>query len=125
VAAAPVISIIDDDESVLRSLGLLVASAGMGVEMFSSAEEFLGSEREIDPACLILDIGLPGMSGLGLQQHLAACGRRIPTLMITARDNEQWRVQAFRAGAVAFLLKPFGKEELLEAIASALISRKK
>jgi len=122
VAAAPVISIIDDDQSVCRSLGLLIASAGLTAESFASAEEFLAAERRSDPACLILDLGLPGMSGLGLQEHLAATGRRIPTVVITAHDNEQWRAQALGAGAVGFLLKPFGRGELLEAVATALVS---
>ena len=121
MAAAPVISIIDDDESVRRSLGLLINSAGLTAEAFASAEEFLGSDRPSDPACLILDLGLPGMSGLGLQEYLAATGRRIPTVVITAHDNEQWRAQALRGGAVGFLLKPFGKEELLKAVATALV----
>jgi FixJ family two-component response regulator len=111
-----VICIIEDDESVRRALRRLIRSIGMDVEAFASAEEFLESIEEILPSCLILDVNLPGLNGLELQRRLQAEGRKIPFVVITAYANEKLREQAFEAGAIAFLPKPFEELTLLQAV---------
>lgn len=114
------ISVIDDDEAVRRSTKLLIESFGFRAAAFESAEDFLGSGRLGDTSCLIVDVQMPGMNGLQLQGHLAAEGYRIPIIFITAHGNKESRQQAMQAGAVAFLDKPFGDEQLLQCIRSAL-----
>jgi FixJ family two-component response regulator len=116
---SPVISIVDDDASVRKALGRLIRSAGMGVETFATAEEFLDAARPA-PGCLILDVRMPGLGGLGLQQLLAAEGRHIPIVFISGHEEEQARREALAAGAVDFLQKPFDDLSLLEAVARAL-----
>jgi FixJ family two-component response regulator len=118
--AGHLIAIVDDDESVREATTSLLKSNGFRAETFSSAEEFLKSPLVEKTRCLLLDIGMPGMSGLELQRHLAGEGRRIPIIFITAHDNPAVRQEAMRAGAVDFLPKPFGEEALLNAIRSAL-----
>lgn len=115
-----VLSLVDDDASVRKATGRLIRSFGFTVEVFASGEEFLcfGSLRIT--SCLVLDVQMPGMSGLQLQSHLAAGGYCIPIIFITAHPDEEIRAQALEAGAVAFLIKPFGEEALLEGIRSAL-----
>jgi FixJ family two-component response regulator len=112
--------VIDDDESVRRTTALLIESFGLRAAAFESAEGFLKSGQLHDTACLIVDVQMPGMNGLQLQSHLAAEGCDIPIIFITAYDDRESRGRAMRAGAVAFLGKPFGDEQLLQTIRSAL-----
>jgi FixJ family two-component response regulator len=118
--ARNLISVIDDDESVRRTTALLIESFGLRAAAFESAEGFLKSGQLHDTACLIVDVQMPGMNGLQLQSHLAAEGCGIPIIFITAYDDRESRGRAMRAGAVAFLSKPFGDEQLLQTIRSAL-----
>ena len=119
----PLISVVDDDESVRESLSGLIRSVGFGVMVFASAEEFLGSNRLLDTDCLILDVRMPGMSGIDLQRQLAASHTSIPVIFITAHGDEEARVRALNGGAVDYLLKPFSEEALLQAINTALKSK--
>ena len=119
---AGVISIVDDDESMREALEGLLRSAGLQAEAFTSAEDFLKSDRVLDTACLILDMRMPGVGGLELHRRLTDAGRRIPTIFITAHGDEEARALALEAGAVDLLLKPFTKKVLLAAIRSALDS---
>ena len=114
------ISIVDDDESVRRTTKLLVESFGYQAAVFESAKSFLKSDQLYDTACLVVDVYMPGMSGLQLQSHLAAEGRFIPIIFITAYGDQESRCQAVQAGAVAFLDKPFSDQQLLKSIRSAL-----
>jgi FixJ family two-component response regulator len=116
------IAILDDDESMRSALQGLLKSVGMPAQAFSSAEEFLGSGQQYKTACLIADIRMPGMSGLELQAQLNAERCKIPTIFITAHGDTKMRMQALRAGAVEFLLKPFDDEVLLESVRAALES---
>lgn len=118
--ASDLVAMVDDDESVREATTSLLRSNGIGTEAFSSAEEFLNSRLLVKTSCLLLDIGMPGMNGLELQRHLAGEGRRIPVIFITARDDQESRMEAMRAGAVDFLSKPFSEEALLKAIHNAL-----
>ena len=115
-----VVAIVDDEKAVCRAIGRLVTSAGFKSEIFSSAEEFLRSCRERQPDCLILDLSLPGMSGLELQQQLATDRCRTPIVVVSAHDDPLSRSQALQGGAVAFLGKPFDDEALLQAVHSAM-----
>ena len=121
----PLISVVDDDESVRESLQALVRSVGFGVMVFASAEEFLTSGRLADTDCLVLDVRMPGMNGLELQRHLAANHFAIPVIFITAHGDEESRQRALNNGAVDYLLKPFSEEALLNAIDAALKSNGK
>jgi two-component system, LuxR family, response regulator FixJ len=116
------ISIVDDDPSVRGGLISLMRSAGFATQAFASAEEFLSLAHRDDIACLILDVRLPGMSGLELQSQLTATvsNHRIPVVFMTAHDDEVTRQRALKGGAVDFLLKPVRREALLNAIHSAL-----
>jgi FixJ family two-component response regulator len=115
------ICIIDDDKSVRRALHRLIRSAGWNAESFATAEDFLQSAGPLRPACLILDIHLPGLSGLQLQARLQAEDRAVPIVFITAYADEHMREAALRAGAVAFLEKPFEEQPLLDAVQRALL----
>jgi FixJ family two-component response regulator len=115
-----VLSVVDDDASVRKATGRLIKSFGFTVEIFGSGEEFLLSGSLRVTSCLVLDLQMPGMSGLQLQSHLVAGGYRIPIIFITAYPDERTRAQALEAGAVEFLTKPFGEEALLSGIRSAL-----
>ena len=117
---APLISIIDDDESMLESTKGLVRSLGYQVATFASAEEFLKSERVGDTSCLIADVRMPGLSGIDLQGRLIARGVRMPTIFITAFPEEGTRRRAMTAGAVGYLGKPFSEESLLTCLDAAL-----
>jgi FixJ family two-component response regulator len=117
---APLISIVDDDHFLRNSLDNLLRSVGMRAHGFSSAEEFLNSNESHDTDCLILDVRMPGMSGLDLQRQLKTANLRIPIVFITAHADDDARARALAAGAVAFLYKPCRKETLLEAIDAAL-----
>ena len=112
--------IVDDDELMRSALQGMLKSVGMPSQAFASAEEFLESGRQLQTACLITDIRMPGMSGLELQAKLNADRCRIPTIFITAHGDTKMRMQALRAGAVEFLAKPFDDEVLLESVRAAL-----
>jgi FixJ family two-component response regulator len=114
------VSIVDDDPSVRRSMRRLLSSLGLRVEAFASAEDFLQSEYVKETSCLLLDVKMPGMDGLGLQQHLADTGRQIPIIFLSARASEKEKNRALREGAVSFLHKPVGKDVLLLAICASL-----
>ena len=113
------ISVVDDDESVRRTTVLLIESFGFRAEAFESAETFLRSGHLHDSSCLIVDVQMPGMDGLQLQNHLAATGCGIPIIFITAYDSKDSRQRAMQAGAAAFLGKPFSAEQLLQTIRSS------
>lgn len=122
--ATPLISVVDDDHSVRESLARLIRSVGFGVQVFGSAEEFLGAAHGREPDCLILDIRMPGMNGLELQHELTASVRDLPVIFITAHGSDaEVRGRALRAGAVDYLLKPLKEEEVLKAIDVALSSK--
>jgi FixJ family two-component response regulator len=112
--------IIDDDESIRESLKSLMRSVGLGVETFASAQEFLQSTRPDVPACLILDVRMPGLSGLDLQRELSEANIHIPIIFITGHGDIPMSVRAMKAGAVEFLTKPFRDQDLLDAIQQAL-----
>jgi FixJ family two-component response regulator len=114
------ISIVDDDEALRRSLDNLVRSAGLRAGGFSSAEAFLESNQLGETDCLLLDVRLPGMSGLELQRQLVSANSDVPIFFMTAHESGDQRTQALAAGAVAFLNKPFDEEDLLNAIDTAL-----
>jgi FixJ family two-component response regulator len=115
-----VIAIVDDDPSVREGLESLIRSAGWRVETFASAQEFLARPRADEPCCLILDLQLPGLSGLDLQKRMAEVELEIPIVFLTGHGDIPASVQAMKAGAVEFLTKPFDEEELLQAIREAL-----
>ena len=116
----PLISVVDDNDSVRESLTGLIRSAGFAAEDFPSAEKFLNSEHLYDTRCLILDVRMPGMGGLELQRRLIKSDRNIPIIFITAHGNEAARSQALKDGAVDYLFKPFSEQALLNAINAAL-----
>jgi RNA polymerase sigma factor (sigma-70 family) len=115
-----IVFVIDDDPSVRSAIKRLIGSVGLQVELFGSAQEFLASKLPNMPGCLVLDIRLPGISGLGLQRQLAEANIQIPIIFITAHSNVPMTVRAMKAGAVEFLTKPFGDQDLLDAIHLAL-----
>jgi FixJ family two-component response regulator len=114
------ISIVDDDDALRNSLDDLIRSIGFRTQGFASAEAFLSSDQACDTACLILDVRMPGMNGLDLQHQIIANNWRIPIIFITSHADDDARARALKAGAVAFLYKPFREEELLTAIDAAL-----
>jgi FixJ family two-component response regulator len=116
----PLVSIVDDDESVRESLPDLLKEFGLAVRAFSSAEEFLSSGFVDETSCLILDVAMPGMSGPELHQHLKDQGQKIPTIFISGQRDEKVRDQALRQGATGFLLKPFSEAAMLASIKTAL-----
>ena len=118
--AAPTVFVVDDDPSVRRAIKRLVGSVGLEVELFESAQEFLRSKRADAPSCLVLDIRLPGISGLDFQRELAQANIHIPIIFITAHGDIPMTVRAMKAGAVEFLTKPFRDQDLLDAIQIAL-----
>lgn len=116
----PLVSVVDDDESVRESLPDLLREFGFDASAFSSAEEFLSSGTLGQTKCLLLDIAMPGMSGLDLQQELRRRRESIPIIFITGQKDEVSREQAFQQGAVQFLYKPFSDTALLDALNSAV-----
>ena len=112
--------VIDDDESIREALHSLIRSVGLRVATFASAHEFLQSERPDVPACLILDVRMPGLSGLDLQRDLTEGNIHIPIIFITGHGDIPMSVRAMKAGAVEFLTKPFRDQDLLDAIQQAL-----
>jgi FixJ family two-component response regulator len=115
-----VVFVVDDDASMREALSSLIRSVGLRVELLSSAEAFLHSPRPDAPACLVLDVHLPGFSGLELQRALATSSDGIPIIFITGHGDIAMTVRAMKAGAVEFLTKPFVDRELLDAIRQAL-----
>jgi FixJ family two-component response regulator len=116
----PLLSVVDDDEMLRESLPELLREFGFAARAFSSGQEFLSSDCMDQTRCLILDVAMPGMSGLDLQEELKRRGQAIPIIFITAQKDEDIRKQAFRQGAVKFLEKPFSDSALLDAINAAL-----
>jgi FixJ family two-component response regulator len=112
--------VVDDDTSVREALRALLRSAGFAVETFASAREFLARAPSDLPACLVLDVGLPDLSGLDLQQRMAEMNREIPIVFITGHGDVPTSVRAMKAGAVEFLTKPFGERDLFDAIRQAI-----
>ena len=111
-----IVFVVDDDMSMRESLRNLIRSAGLRVQTFSSAQEFLASQRPKAPSCLVLDVQLPGLSGLDLQQELAKANIQIPIIFLTGHGDIPMSVRAIKAGALEFLTKPFDDEDLLGAI---------
>ena len=118
----PLIAVVDDDAAIREALQSLLRSMGFGAEAFASAQDFLQSGRLPETACLIVDVRMPRMSGLALQQQLTTAQCPIPIIFITAHGDAETRTRALRAGAVAFLDKPFSDEVLLRAVQAALAS---
>ena len=123
MSQGPVISIIDDDESVRVATQSLLRSLGFTACTFASAAEFLQSPRMDDASCVIADVQMPGMSGVELQSLLIAQGRRTPMIFITAFHEESVRARAMKAGAIGFLNKPFSGQTLVECLDTALKRR--
>jgi len=120
-AVAPAtIFVVDDDPSVRKSLTRVVMSAGYAVEGFASAREFLAREPYVGPSCVVLDVRMPGLTGLDLQETLASSGHRMPIVFITGHGDISMSVKAMKRGAVDFLTKPFDVENLLDAIERAV-----
>jgi FixJ family two-component response regulator len=116
----PLLSVVDDDEMLRESLPELLKEFGYAARAFSSGREFLSSDYVDATRCLILDVAMPGMSGLDLQKELKHRGQSIPIIFITGEKDEEAREQAFRQGAVKFLCKPFSDSDLLDAVNAAL-----
>ena len=119
-ATAAVVFVVDDDASIRESLRRLLTSVGFKVELFPSARAFLGTRRPDAPGCLVLDVRLPGLSGLDLQRELAETDAELPIIFLTGHGDVPMSVQAMKAGAVEFLTKPFRQQDLLDAIQSAV-----
>ncbi|MCW3474096.1 response regulator FixJ [Limobrevibacterium gyesilva] len=119
-AAHLVVHVVDDDEAVRRSLALLLGSFGHSTCTYPSAEAFLAALDGIEPGCVIVDIRMPGMDGLGLQQELKRRGASLPVVVVTGHAEVALAVQAMKAGAVDFIEKPYSEEDILRAVAAAL-----
>ena len=119
-AIAPLVFIVDDNPSVRKSLSRLLAAAGYRVEAFASAGEFLMREPSKGPCCLVLDVRMPGLTGIELQEALAAAGRRMSIVFVTGHVDVPMSVKAMKSGAVDLLTKPIDQAELLAAIARAV-----
>lgn len=118
--ATPIVFVVDDDDSVRRALKLLIDSAGWKSQLFATAHEFLSCPRVHAPSCLVLDVTLPDLNGLELQQRIAVDRADMPIIFITGHGDVPMTVRAMKGGAVEFLIKPFSDEVLLRAIANAL-----
>jgi FixJ family two-component response regulator len=116
----PTVFIVDDDAQMRESLRNLIRSVGLRVELFASAQEFLQSQHSDRPSCLVLDVRMPGLSGLDLQRQTSEAGLEIPIIFITGHGDIPMTVRAMKAGAVEFLTKPFRDQDLLDAIQLAL-----
>jgi FixJ family two-component response regulator len=116
----PIVIIVDDDPSVRRSTERLIRSAGLNVRTHASAGEFLDHPRPAGPACLVLDVRMPGLSGMDLQRELAQAGVHIPIIFVTGHGDIPMTVRAIKAGAVEFLTKPFRSRHLLDAVHAAI-----
>jgi FixJ family two-component response regulator len=120
IEGAPTVFVIDDDDLVRTSVQGLLKSAGLRSEAFETAEKFLRTKRPDSPSCLVLDVSLPGISGLDFQRELADSGVQIPIIFITGHGDIPMSVKAMKSGAVEFLTKPFQDADLLDAIRQAL-----
>jgi RNA polymerase sigma factor (sigma-70 family) len=116
----PVVYVVDDDASVRQALDSLIRSVGFGVQTFASAGDFLSSKRTSAPGCVILDVRMPGLSGLDLQRDLANAEVQLPVIFVTGYGDIPMSVHAMKAGAVEFLTKPFRDQDLLDAIQEAI-----
>ena len=119
-ADIPTVFVVDDDPSVRASIQGLLKSASLRSQSFGTAEEFLRNKRPDGPSCLVLDVNLPGVNGLDFQRHLADAGIQIPIIFVTGHGDIPMTVKAMKSGAVEFLTKPFGDQDLLNAIDQAL-----
>ncbi len=117
---APLISIVDDDESVREGTKDLIEASGFAAKVFGQAEDFLQSSSVGSTSCLITDMRMPGMTGLELHNRLVGAGKSIPTILVTAFPNDRDRTRARKAGVLCYLAKPFAEDELLACIQSAL-----
>src|SRR4029453_568346 len=115
-----VVFIVDDDPSMRRSLETLLRSVGLDVRLFSTAQEFMQAERPDAPGCLVLDVRLPGMSGLAFQKELANTGVALPVIFVAGQGDVPMTGRAMKAGAVEFLTKPFDDQVLLDAVHAAI-----
>jgi FixJ family two-component response regulator len=115
----PLVAIVDDDESIRNTTKDLLESEGLNAETFPSAEAFLNSGQLRSVSCVIADMRMSGMSGLAMHEHLVASGGALPTILVTAYPEERVRARALKAGAIAYLAKPFTDDELLGCISSA------
>jgi RNA polymerase sigma factor (sigma-70 family) len=120
MTGAPIVFVVDDDPSVRSSLKFLLSTVGLQVESFDSADAFLHRKPQEAPSCLVLDVRLPGLSGLDFQRELAARNIRIPIIFLTGHGDIPMSVRAIKAGAVEFLTKPFRDQDLLDAVRIAL-----
>ena len=120
MSKTPIVSIVDDDESIREATKGLVRSLGYSAATFASAEEFLNSDRLNQTSCLIADVQMPGLSGPDLQHHLLAQGHRMPIIFVTAYPEERIRARVLGAGAVDFLSKPFSDDRLIGCLDIAL-----
>jgi FixJ family two-component response regulator len=118
--ADSIVFVVDDDSSVREAIKSLIKSVGLSVETFETAQQFLGSKRPEVPGCVVLDVRLPGLSGLDLQRQLAANDIKLPIIFITGYGDIPMSVTAMKAGALEFLTKPFRDQDLLDAIQKAL-----
>ena len=116
----PIVFVVDDDPSMRPAMESLIRSVGLRVRSFASAHDFLDFKRPDAPACLVLDVRLPGLSGLDLQHELASAGNSIPIIFITGHGDIPMSVQAMKSGAIDFLPKPFRDQQLLDAIQLAI-----
>jgi FixJ family two-component response regulator len=119
-SVSSMVFVVDDDQSVREALSSLIRSIGLDVETYASAHEYLRRPPQQSPACLVLDVRMPGLSGLDLQRELAHQGREIPIIFVTAHGDIPMTVKAMKAGAAEFLSKPFRDQDLLDAICQAL-----
>jgi FixJ family two-component response regulator len=119
---APLLSVVDDDESFRESMKRLMRSLGYTVEAFSSAADLLASPRLAETACLIADVHMPAMTGLELYRHLVAAGHPIPTILVTAYPNDADRTRALDDGAIGYLRKPVDQQQLMGCLRAALTS---
>jgi FixJ family two-component response regulator len=117
---SPVVFVVDDDASMRAAISRLLAAVGINVRTFTSAQEFLGSKLADAPGCLVLDVRLPGLSGLALQKEMVARGIHYPIIFVTGHGDIPMSVQAMKAGAIEFLTKPFRDQDLLDAITQAI-----
>jgi FixJ family two-component response regulator len=119
-SATPTVFVVDDDDLVRAAIHGMLKSVGLRSETFGTTQEFLGSKRPDAPSCLVLDVRLPGVSGLDFQRELVEAGIRIPIIFITGHGDIPMSVRAMKSGAVEFLTKPFREQDLLDAIHQAL-----
>jgi FixJ family two-component response regulator len=118
------IAILDDDESVRQAIERLLRAAGLAVECFAAGEDFLASLQQYEPACLVLDLHMPGMNGFEVQAELAKSGRHVPVVVITGQDTPETQRRAIEGGAAAYFRKPVAGRALLAAIAAAIQAQK-